>query len=153
MSLCCHRNTPPAWLCLSDIWTSTGGSGSRKGLASGWPKYNRSTMSVQIVSIFLTPRTWRYNTSYWLEGTNSVFCFERADPKPVKEHPSKPSITWKGLYLSCCSSHSANALSSISISIPVLVMDTRLASVVGAWAGVCATDLPSVKWGVPLISS
>ena len=138
---------------LSDIWTSTEGSGSRKGLASGWPEYNRSTMSVRIVSIFLTPRTWRHNTNYWLEGTTSVFCLERADSKQVKDHPSKPLILWKGLYLSSCSSNSPNALSSISISIPVLVMDTRLASVVGAWAGVCATDRPSLKWGFPLILS
>ena len=148
MSLCCRRNTPAAWLCLSAIWTSTGASGSRKGLAAWWPEYNRSTMSVRIVSIFLTPRTWRHNTSYWLEGTTSVFCFERTDPKPVKEHPSKPSIPWKGLYLSSCSSDSPSE-SSISISVPVLVMDTRLASVVGAWAGVCATERPSLKWGFP----
>ena len=74
MTLCCRRNKPPAWLCLSDIWTSTGGTGSRKGLASGWPENNSSTMSARIVSIFLIPRTWRHNTSYWLEGTTSVFC-------------------------------------------------------------------------------
>ena len=71
LSLCCRQNTPPAWLCLSSIWTSTGGSRSRKGLASGWPEFNRSTMSVRIVPIFLPPRTWRHNASYWLDGTPS----------------------------------------------------------------------------------
>ena len=125
MSLC--------WLCFRDIWTSTGGSGSNKGLASGWPEYNHST----IVPIFL-PR---------------CLLSQEADNKPVKEHPSKPSIPLNGLYLSFCFSDSPIALSSISISIPVLVMETRLASVVGACAGVCATDRPSLKWGFPLISS
>ena len=54
MSLCCRRNTLPACLFYSDIWTSTsGGSGSRKGLASWWPQYKRFAMSVRIVTIFL----------------------------------------------------------------------------------------------------
>ena len=94
MSLCCHQNKPPAWLCFSDIQTSTGGSGSRKGLASGWLVSNCSTMSVRIVSIFLPPRTWRHNANYWLEGTTSVFCHKRADPKPVEEHPSVNPLKW-----------------------------------------------------------
>ena len=129
MSLCCrpkYTTRPPQEALSPEKAWRLGG-------------FSRSTMSVWIVSIFLPPRTWRHNASYWLEGSTS-------DHKPIKEHPSKPSIPWKGLYLSSCSRDSPNALSFISISIPMLVIDTRLASVVGAWAGVCATDRPRLKW-------
>ena len=185
MSLCCRQNTSPAWLCLSSIWTSTGGSWSRKGLASGWPEFNSprqqrnggtpvahhlmppvassgppygcpadsgwptsyifcrwwttggpsmamsgkshpptapcvplvvhqwlfcrskllvdhrsdvvwgSTMSVRIVSIFLPPRTWRHNASYWLEGTPSQLRstpLSRQSPERSCTSPPAPAI-------------------------------------------------------------